>query len=189
MNGNPIVQSLWVAMPDNPVERLASLFDMHYSRLYRLARRLSPSTDDALDLVQETFLRAARSAKSIPTGTGREEAWLVRVLVNIRRDQWRKLSVRARFSEIERRNRHVAAAGSDSEASLIARTMVWQAVERLPPRRRAIVIMSALEGLPVHEIASLLGIRAVTVRWHLAMGKRDLNLALKAYRGDVNEKP
>ncbi len=189
MNGNPIVQSFWAAIPDNPVERLASLFDMHYSRLYQLARRLSPSIDDALDLVQETFLKAARSAKSIPTGASREEAWLVRVLVNIRRDQWRKMSVRQRYSETGRRNSHVAAAWSDSETSLIARTMVWQAVEHLPPRRRAVVIMSELEGLTVHEIASLLGISAVTVRWHLAMGKRDLSLALKAYLGDVNEKP
>src|SRR6266404_3462397 len=78
----------------DPVERLASLFDDHYDRLYRLARRLAPSIDDALDLVQETFLKAARFPKSIPIGAANEEAWLVRVLINIRRDQWRKKSVR-----------------------------------------------------------------------------------------------
>ena len=41
----------------NPADRLAALFDSHHDRLYRLARRLSPSADDALDLVQETFLK------------------------------------------------------------------------------------------------------------------------------------
>ena len=76
------------------VDRLGSLFDIHYDRLYRLARRLSPSADDALDLVQDTFLKAARFAKSIPLGVTDEEAWLVRVLINIRRDQWRRKFVR-----------------------------------------------------------------------------------------------
>jgi len=39
--------------------RIDGLFDVHHDRLYRLARRLAPSTDDALDLVQGTFPEAA----------------------------------------------------------------------------------------------------------------------------------
>jgi sigma-70-like protein len=53
----PVADALTVALPANPADRLAALFDAHYDRLYRLARRLAPSIDDALDLVQETFLR------------------------------------------------------------------------------------------------------------------------------------
>ena len=71
----------------DPIERLESLFDAHFDRLYGLARRLAPSADDALDLVQETFLKATRFPKSIPDATAEQEAWLVRVLINIRRDQ------------------------------------------------------------------------------------------------------
>src|SRR5881628_389795 len=77
------------AVSTTPSDRLAALFAAHVERLYRLARRLVPSADDALDLVQETFLKAARSSESIPSGSNDAEAWLVRVLVNIRRDQWR----------------------------------------------------------------------------------------------------
>ena len=91
-----MAQAFPVVVADDPIDRLASLFDVHYERLYRLARRLTPSADDALDLVQETFLKAARFPKSIPVGATNEEAWLVRVLINIRRDQWRKTSVRDR---------------------------------------------------------------------------------------------
>jgi RNA polymerase sigma-70 factor (ECF subfamily) len=81
---------------DDVAARIGALFDRHHRRLFKLARRLSRSGDDARDLVQETFLRAARSPRSIPAGASREEAWLVRVLINICRDGWRQQAVRTR---------------------------------------------------------------------------------------------
>ena len=172
-----------LAAVGNPVERLATLFDVHYDRLYRLARRLTASADDALDLVQETFLKAARSPKSIPVGAKNEEAWLVRVLINIRRDQWRKTAIRNRHDQTAFGGSHFASGSRDPEASLIAKTAVWQALDALPPRRRAIVVMCELDGVAVPAIASLLGISTITVRWHLSNGRRDLIRAFKARAG------
>ena len=169
----------------NLAERLSSLFDAHYDRLYRLARRLVPRADDARDLVQETFLKAANSLKSVPSGsTAEEEAWLVRVLINIRRDQWRKAGARHRLNL---KADHAVRDSRSPEAVLIAKTTVWRALDLLPPRRRAIVVMHELEGMSVPAIASLLGITAITVRWHLSVGRRDLTRALKPVRGDSNE--
>jgi RNA polymerase sigma-70 factor (ECF subfamily) len=181
------IRALPVVVAGDPTERLAFLFDVHYDRLYRLARRLASSADDALDLVQETFLKAARFPKSIPVGASNEEAWLVRVLINIRRDQWRKTSVRERHDKAAFGGSHSASGGGNPEAALIARTAVWQALNVLPPRRRAIVVMYELEELAVPTIASLLGISAITVRWHLSMGRRDLARALRASIGGTHE--
>jgi RNA polymerase sigma-70 factor (ECF subfamily) len=176
--------ALPVVLTGDPAERLASLFDAYHDRLYRLARRLAPSRDDALDPVQETFLKAARFAQSIPTGTRNEEAWLVRVLINLHRDQWRRTSVRDRYDKAELGKGYSSrTSGPDTEAALIAKSAVWQALNVLPPRRRAIVVMSELEGLAIPAIASLLGISAITVRWHLSMGRRDLARALKGLDG------
>jgi len=174
--------ALPVAIPGNRADRLATLYDSHHDRLYRLARRLSPSADEALDLVQETFLKAARSPASVPLGATSEEAWLVRVLVNIRRDQWRKTAVRKRH---DRELGHPANARHGQEAALIARATVWRALDALTPRRRAVVVMHELEGLTVSAIASLLGVSAITVRWHLSMGRRDLIRALAPQMGDA----
>jgi RNA polymerase sigma-70 factor, ECF subfamily len=188
MNEKYMVPALPVVLASDPVERLASLFDAHHERLYRLARRMAPSTDDALDLVQETFLRAAKSPKSIPIGASNEEAWLVRVLINTRRDQWRKTAVRDRHDKTTWfGSSQPASGGPDPEAALIAKSAVWQALDVLPPRRRAIIVMCELEGLAIPTIAALLGISAVTVRWHLSIGKRDLSRALKPYMGDTDE--
>lgn len=187
MDRDCAVPALPVAVDADPVERLAALFDAHYDRLYRLARRLATRPDDALDLVQETYLRAARRPKSVPSGAADEEAWLVRVLVNIRRDQWRKESVRARHQETAPRGLGLEQRGRDPEAGLIAKTAVWRALDVLPPRRRAVVVMHELEELPVSNIASLLGISAMTVRWHLSKGRRDLARALKTSGGKDNE--
>jgi RNA polymerase sigma-70 factor (ECF subfamily) len=173
--------SLPVALPDHQADRLSVLFDTHYDRLYRLARRLAPTADDALDLVQETFLKAARSPRAVPAGLPDEEAWLVRVLINIRRDQWRKAVVRRRHDQTIG---HSSGVDSGQEAALIARATIWRALDLLRPRRRAILVMHELEGLTTPAIASLMGISAITVRWHLSMGRRDLARALKLHVGD-----
>ena len=139
---------------------------------------------DASDLVQETFLRVAASPRSVPVGSANEEAWLVRVLVNIQRDQWRKAAVRKRHDESNRPGRP-ASHQSDQESALIARNTIWRALDRLTPRRRAVLIMYELEGLTVRGIASLLGITVITTRWHLSKGRLDLARMLKGQMEDL----
>ena len=164
---------------EDPAARLGTLFDTHHQRLFRLARRLARQPEDAHDLVQETFLRAARSPASIPDGHSSEEAWLVRVLVNICRDRWRWAAVRQKSAD----GAHVESLGSSSaEAALMARAMVRTALGRLTPRRRAILVLYELEGTGIKEIAKLLGVSAVTVRWHLSVGRREMARALGAGR-------
>src|SRR5262245_51691302 len=132
MNGQALAVPAAMDRPDeDPSERLGALFDAHHQRIHRLARRLTRTPEDARDVVQDTFLRAARAPRSIPRGSSNEEAWLVRVLVNICRDRWRHQSVRARAAA----ERHVPEPDPvDPERALVARSMVWQALDALPPR-------------------------------------------------------
>src|SRR5262245_40391811 len=160
------------AVPGDAAERVGLLFDAHSQRLYRLARRLSRSSEDARDLVQETFLRAAQSVASIPAGSPHEEAWLVRVLVNICRDGWRRSAVRRRLDPMRLADTDTRSA--NLEHAFIAQTTVWRALDRLSPRRRAAVVLYELEGKRIPEIATLLGVTSVTVRWHLSRGRNDL---------------
>ena len=162
--------------PRPAAARLSELFDAHHQRLYRLARRLSQSTDEARDLVQEAFLHAARSPESIPVGATHEEAWLVRVLINIARDRWRRSAVRNRAHAVN----FAAAADAGHENAAVAHATVWRALAALTPRRRAVIVMHEIEGTDVAAIAKLLGVAAVTVRWHLSRGRRELARILGA---------
>jgi RNA polymerase sigma-70 factor (ECF subfamily) len=160
---------------DDPGARVAALFDAHHERLYRLARRLARSPEDPADLVQETFLRAARGPHRVPAGAASEEAWLVRVLINICRDGWRHAAVHGRALAEHRLPVHEP---TDPEAGMLAHAMVWRALDTLPPRRRAILVLHELDGTPAPAIARLLGITPVTVRWHLMRGRREMARAL-----------
>jgi RNA polymerase sigma-70 factor (ECF subfamily) len=167
--------------PADVAARLGTLFDLHHQRLFRLARRLSRCSEDARDLVQETFLRAARAPGSIPVGATNEEAWLVRVLINICRDRWRQNAVRTRA----RLNGSIEAEPAfDPEPHLIAQSLVRQALQALPPRRRAILLMYEVEGVAIPAIARLLGVTPVTVRWHLSIGRREMAKVLGRTRDD-----
>jgi RNA polymerase sigma factor (sigma-70 family) len=157
--------------PEDRAARLGALFDTHHQRVFRLATRLSRTVEDARDLVQDTFLRAARSPHAIPDGTSNEEAWLVRILINLCRDRWRHAAVHRRAFE----HGHMPCEPAvNPESELIARSMVRHALQRLPPRRRAILVLYELEGCSIPSIASMLGVAPVTVRWHLSMGRREM---------------
>ena len=131
---------------DDPATRVAALFDAHQQRLFRLARRLVRHPEDAADLVQETFLRAARAPQRVPSGASSEEAWLVRVLINVCKDSWRHAAVRLKAVTAG----HVRPPGAfNPEPALVAHSIVWQALDQLPPRRRAVLILYELEGTPI----------------------------------------
>jgi RNA polymerase sigma-70 factor (ECF subfamily) len=161
-------------LADDAADRLGRLFDAHHRRLFGLACRMTGDREDARDLVQETFVRAA-GARSLPQeGTG-AEAWLVQVLVHLCRDRRRRLQVRERHAAAERRQAHQADAQTPD-------LDVWRAVAALPARQRAVIVLHEVEGHEVAGVATLLGVSPITVRWHLQAARRRLRTTLQGER-------
>jgi RNA polymerase sigma-70 factor (ECF subfamily) len=172
MSATPMTAVAAIATVDDRCDRIAVLFDAHQHALYRLARRLASDADAAGDLVHDTFLRAARNLGRVPDGLAAEEAWLVRVLINIRRDQWRREQTERQATTLLHDTQ--SASSGSHEPAVVARATVWRALDRLHPRRRAVVVLHEIDGLSVTAVAALLGIAAVTVRWHMAQARREL---------------
>jgi RNA polymerase sigma-70 factor (ECF subfamily) len=152
-------------------DRFGGLFDRHHAKLYALGLRLTWNADDARDLVQDCFLRAIESGR-VPESDSDASRWLVRILVNLCRDRQRRSAVRrehARIASIpDASERHDPGVGPDVRTAVLA----------LPVRQRAVVVLHEIEGHTLAEIAKMLGIAAVTARWHLHAARRTLREAL-----------
>jgi RNA polymerase sigma-70 factor (ECF subfamily) len=169
-------------MNDSPSfeSRLVLLFNRTHQRLFRLGCRMGADPDEAQDLVQEAFLRATTRPGSLPDSDAAAEAWLVRVVVNLCHDLYRKSTVRLRLADQVRENEPL----QNQESEVMARSMVRTALAALSPQRRAIISLHELEGLSVREVARMLRVAEVTVRWHLAKGRKEIaaHLAQRGYK-------
>ena len=150
---------------------VARIFDTFQPRLFALALRMTWDREVARDLVQEGFLRLAQSGPRALRGV-RAEAWLVRVVINLCRDDRR----RARVRSVSHRMMDPPTASPGGEAAL--RAELREALGRLAPRRRAILLLHDLEGRTASEIAALVGSTEVTVRWHLHRARRSVRQLL-----------
>ncbi len=156
--------------------------------LFRTARRLSRQADDALDLVQETLLRAYRTFDNFQEGTN-ERAWLFTILYSIVSNQWQRdrrspgvFSIDDTETGFERA---LASGDADPEELLLARLDASAEVDRalasLPDAHRAAVLLVDLEGLTYEEAAAALACPVGTVRSRLARARRQLFVMLHDY--------
>jgi RNA polymerase sigma factor (sigma-70 family) len=65
-----------------------------------------------------------------------------------------------------------------AEAAVTARDEVHAALAQLPAKRRAVIVLRELEDRDTADVATLLGMSAVTVRWHLSQGRQQLRSLL-----------
>jgi RNA polymerase sigma-70 factor (ECF subfamily) len=171
-------QGLRVVSPAFETEALASL-----DSLYRAALRLTRVPADAEDLVQETYLKAFRSADQFEPGTNLR-AWLFTILHNTARNRARD---RARDtvdvnSEAVDRAADVAAPAAgfglrgDTPESLLLRdtlgTDLQQAVDELPDAFRQAVWLRDVEEFSYAEIADMLSVPLGTVMSRISRGRR-----------------
>lgn len=151
---------------------LARLYRRHHRSVHDLCFRLTGDAAAADDLVQEAFLRVYRYGAGFD-GRARFSTWLYRLVRNLCIDH-----LRAGQREERRRRRlpdsgepSVAPPADGDEARL---DLVRQALKRLKPERREVLVLSRYQGLKYREIAEVLEISldAVKARAHRAL--RDL---------------
>ena len=125
------------ALSDPSIRRVEGLFDLHYRRLYSLARRMSPSAEDARDLVQETYLRAYRGFGGFREGTNLK-AWLYRILTNTFINQYRAKKRRPDQVDLDDvEDFFIFRRLGGLEASAAQRTAETEVLEALPEIGRA----------------------------------------------------
>jgi RNA polymerase sigma-70 factor (ECF subfamily) len=160
----------------------------HLQALYGVALRMTKSSSDAEDLVQDTILRAYRFWDGFESGTNCR-AWVLRILTNLFRNRYRE---REREQEIlgeaetstANLGRFQGAAPRDAESALFGHMLsrdVEKALDALPPEFRLPVILADLEDLSYKEIADIMECPAGTVMSRLYRGRRMLQKLLGDY--------
>jgi RNA polymerase sigma factor (sigma-70 family) len=172
-------------------ELVVRLFQQEGRSLVRLARLFVDDRDAAEDLVQEAFLRLARSAHRI-TDIDRAPAYLRSIVLNLARDHNRRglVSLRHHSTSIrstsvgrhEAADRSTSASGPDLLVQSEDHRMVIEAVRALPVRQRDCVTLRYFEELGIDAIATTLGLSPNSVKTHLQRGLAGLERSLSGSR-------
>jgi RNA polymerase sigma-70 factor (ECF subfamily) len=171
-------------------EAFRELMERYKGRAFGVAVGIVGNGDDALDVVQDSFIKAYYKLKEFRFGSN-FYTWFYRLLVNQAIDRWRKS---ARSAEVPLDESWLSEEDSPPDAFTYPRTpedlarnrelgdALQRAIASLPEYHRAVIVLREVEGMAYDEIAKTLGCSVGTVmsRLHYARGK--LKEALKPHR-------
>ncbi|REJ74651.1 MAG: RNA polymerase subunit sigma-24 [Acidobacteria bacterium] len=160
--------------------------------LYSTAFRMTRNSEDAEDLVQETYFKAYKYYDKFQEGTN-FKAWLFKILKNTFINRYRKKQnepAQSDFGDIEgvfefRMNddfgKHAPRSPEDDMLEQVLDGEIQQALDSLPEDYRMVVVLADLEDFAYKEIASILDIPVGTVMSRLYRGRRLLESAMLNY--------
>ena len=146
-------------------------------RMYAVALRTLADPEEAGDAVQDACVSAFRAAGSY-RGEARVTTWLHRIVVNACLDRARRRAVRPTVPLPEQ----PPADPRDRLGERETRLEVQRALAELPEEQRLAIVLIDLQGLPVDEAATILGIPVGTVKSRCFRGRARLALALSFLR-------
>ena len=150
-------------------------------QVYRVARRLVSTREEAEDLVQETYARAFRSWRSFQPGTNLR-AWLFRILTNLNIDRGRREQRSPATEPIEEGdyylyNRLEDAGAPQAEEQIVERLSrdgVVEALAAVPHDFRDVLVLVDIGEFSYRDAAQILDIPVGTVMSRLHRGRRVL---------------
>jgi RNA polymerase sigma-70 factor (ECF subfamily) len=144
---------------------------------FRVAFSVLRQRQDAEDVAQEAFVRAHSRFRQL-RDRERFRAWLVRVTWRLAIDHLRSTRRRAAREQV-----HVAAhvASTDELAAAAERAeRLWAAIDTLPEKLRLVLVLAAMDGHGIREVAELLGLPEGTVKSRLFLARQRLKESLDA---------
>ena len=148
-------------------------------RLVRTAYLLCGDPHEAHDLVQVTLMRVHRRWRAIER-TDLPQAYARKVLINLAASFWRR-RLRAPLVSLTSAGDPV---GPDPAVAYDDRAELWGAVQSLPPRMRAILVLRYWEDLSEADTAAALGCSVGSVKSQASRGLDRLRLVLAGQRND-----
>jgi RNA polymerase sigma-70 factor (ECF subfamily) len=168
-----------------------TLFERYQRRAYSLAYGVVRNPDDALDIVQDAFIKAHRYLDKFE-GTSSFYTWLYRIVMNLAIDHIRK-SRRAKavdFSDLTVKEGDEAVGEEDLLPRILGghpgralmdkeiRRRIEEALGELSDNHRAVLVMREMEGLSYEEMAQVMGCSKGTIMSRLFHARRNMQKRL-----------
>ena len=184
-------------MARNNRNTLASTFDElmlpHMDALYRTALGMTRKTQDADDLVQDTYLRAFKYFNQFEGGTN-ARAWLFKILMNTFINNYRKKTrepERVSYDDMEEfylynrlKDSSMMTGLIDPQEAVMNKMQfeaINDAIDKLPVEYREVVILSDINEFTYLEISEMLEIPIGTVRSRLFRGRKQIQRSIWAF--------
>jgi len=188
---DPEERDLVRAARNGDEQAFGRLVEKTQSRLVRILRGIVRDDDEAMDLVQETYIKAHRSLDTFREGSA-FGTWLHRIGVNAAIDHLRK---RSAFSPASLEEAGSWEGGGEDSAGASERPTpdrllegeeagkaFRRALDSMPPEHKATILLRELEGLSYDEIAEITGAAVGTVMSRLFYARRKLRDAMREHR-------
>jgi RNA polymerase sigma-70 factor, ECF subfamily len=169
-----------------------ALVEKYQRRVYQLALSMLKDPDEAMDIVQETFVRVHRYLPSFK-GDSSFFTWTYRIATNLCLDLSRKKGKSERV-EMDESDADIEAHMDPPSAALAGpqraalneelKGKIDEALQGLSENHRAILLLRELEGLSYEELAKVLGIRKGTVMSRLFHARLKMQRKLREYLGE-----
>jgi len=168
------------------------LVEKYQQRIYAVAYGLLGNRENALDAVQEAFIKAYKSLDSFRGRSG-FYTWLYRIATNAAIDLGRKesrrgeVSFREELEPDEEKGEYPVAPASENPADALMRKelgeQIEDAIQKLPPEQRTTIVLREIEGLSYREIAKVMKCSQGTVMSRLHYGRKRLQQLLEPHLG------
>jgi RNA polymerase sigma-70 factor, ECF subfamily len=186
MGDDPEEVSLLARAQSGSTAAFDNLMTLHRESIYMLVFQIVRKEEDALDLTEQTFIRAWKSLKRFDDAAP-FSSWLHRIATNAAIDFCRRRQVRPRAQissdtlKIDRASHTTPRAevpGTTLDRAEIKRR-VEEAFTTLSPEHRAVIVLKEIEDLSCEEIAHYLGCSVGTVMSRLFNARKKLQTLLR----------
>jgi RNA polymerase sigma-70 factor, ECF subfamily len=167
------------------VEAWAALYDAHSEDVWRYAARLlGGDRDSVADVVQETFLAAARSARGFDLDRGTLRSWLLGIVHTQTLQHFRRRGRSGRDRDALSRER-LGNESADPAAEMVRREQADQVrnmLAEMPADYAWLLVAKYVDDQPIAEMSAELALGAEAVRSKLARARRLFRTAMSRQR-------
>jgi RNA polymerase sigma-70 factor (ECF subfamily) len=172
-------------------EAFGQLVERYQRRATSVAYRLLGDLHDALEVCQESFVRAFRKLDSLKDHD-RFGPWLLRIVTNLALNFRRSRGPRLSFTDCltdadDSREERVSDSpqSEDRPGALLAgeelRERIQAAMAQLTPQQRAALVLFSIEQLPQKDVARIMNCSVEAVKWHVFQGRKKMKELLADY--------